>query len=469
MAAGVGPGYLVDSGAGRDMGHGGSSTSDALTVTSNGDRRGDPDRDVGPLRRVLLDAAAEHGLSMKDLTVLDKRNDPYRIDTPAGHRDGAWLKAQIDELVDSWTIHLRGLHYILVTVQAVKPDGARYRNVEADWKWLLADAAKAARWLGYVPFSRIVDQRNDPPTVRTFDPMEPEPYLTFPLDITIPRVENIAPRLRVDDFEGVQPYRLVLAGEKSSLRPVLAPLADELSADLFLPNGHMSDTMAHQMAKAGSHDGRPMAVFYISDCDPSGWDMPGELARKMQALKTLLFPDLEVQVHRVALTPDQVREYNLPSTPLKDTETRADKWSLAMGVQQTEVDALAALRPDVLDRLVRDAVAPFYDSELDRRVAAAQRDWLDTARDVVTDHLDLEQRNRIRDDAGPKLDEMREQIEELNDQLRIDLDDFDLPDIVVPEAEVTGVGVTTPLFDSDDDFVDQTTWLIHDRSYGGSS
>jgi hypothetical protein len=31
----------------------------------------------------------------------------------------------------------------------------------------LADefAAKAARWLGYVPFSRIIDERNDEPEV----------------------------------------------------------------------------------------------------------------------------------------------------------------------------------------------------------------------------------------------------------------------------------------------------------------
>ena len=58
------------------------------------------------------------------------------------------------------------------------------------------------------------------------------------------------------------------------------------------------------------------------------------VSRKLQALKALEFGGLDIEVHRVALTPDQVREYGLPSTPLKDTERRADKWTAAMGVEQ---------------------------------------------------------------------------------------------------------------------------------------
>jgi hypothetical protein len=70
---------------------------------------------AGPLRRVLDTAVAESGLSMDDYTVLDKKNDPYRVDTPAGHRDGQWFKAQIADLgLSDEEIHLRGLHYQLL-------------------------------------------------------------------------------------------------------------------------------------------------------------------------------------------------------------------------------------------------------------------------------------------------------------------------------------------------------------------
>ena len=41
-----------------------------------------------------------------------------------------------------------------------------------------------------------------------------------------------------------------------------------------------------------------------------------------------------------------------------------------MGVQQTEVDALAALRPDLLRQIAVDAIKVFYDAALDDRVTA---------------------------------------------------------------------------------------------------
>ena len=46
-----------------------------------------------------------------------------------------------------------------------------------------------------------------------------------------------------------------------------------------------------------------MRVFYFADCDPAGWQMPISVARKLQAQKALHFPELEFEVHRVALYP----------------------------------------------------------------------------------------------------------------------------------------------------------------------
>ena len=47
-----------------------------------------------------------------------------------------------------------------------KPDGSVYQNSECEWKWLSDRVSKAARWLGYVPFTRITDQRNTEPDPR---------------------------------------------------------------------------------------------------------------------------------------------------------------------------------------------------------------------------------------------------------------------------------------------------------------
>jgi hypothetical protein len=415
---------------------------------------------TGALRRLLEQTAATEQVPMKDLTVLAPQNDPFRVDTPAGHRDGAWLAMTARELgLGDRKIHLRGLHYM--ALGRPKPDGTTYANTEADWLWLSASAGKAARWLGYVPFQQIVDQRNTPPTVRVFKRLEPWPYLTVDVGIDVPPVEELMPTVGAADFEGVQPFKLVIVGEKSSLAEVLEPIATEHKADLYLP----SDTLLHQMARVGAEDGRPMVVLYFSDADPAGWHMPISVARKLQALQALHFPGLCFQVYRAALTPDQVREYGLPSTPLKETERRGDAWRAAMGIEQTEIDALASLRPDLLREIARAALAPSFDHTLDARVLEAYSAWLAQAKAAVAEQLGAEQISRLWAQANAQLATIRAEIDALKDAMRIDTDDFDLPEPVVPTAELNGHHPGAPLLDSGWSFAEQCRRLIASKAY----
>ncbi len=406
---------------------------------------------------------AEQGCSLKDLTVLATQNDPFRVDTPARHRDGEWLAITARDLgLGDRKIHLRGLHYMVLG--RPKPDGTNYRNTDADWLWLQGDAAKAARWLGYIPFDQIVDQRNAEPEVREFSQPEPWAYLTVGIDVELPDADDIMPGLSVEDFRGVQTHRVVMVGEKSSLADVLVPIARAHDADLYLPTGEMSDTLVYRIARTAAGDGRPLVVLYFADCDPAGWQMPLSVGRKLQAFRELL-GGFEFELHRVALTPGQVREYGLPSTPLKDTEKRGDRWQSAMGVQQTEIDALASLRPDLLRQIARHAIALFYDYELGRRVARARSEWLGEAMEIINRDIDGDQLARIRAEAEQKLSEMRAQIAELNDQLRIDASDFDLPPIVIPGADLNGREPPGPLLASWWPFADQCRALIDSKAY----
>jgi hypothetical protein len=97
--------------------------------------------------------------------VLSPQNDPYRLDTEEGHRLGQWFADQVARFLGAdRRIHLRGFLYVLVAGGDVeKPDGATFANTDENWVWLQARAAKPARWLGYVPFERIVDERNAKP------------------------------------------------------------------------------------------------------------------------------------------------------------------------------------------------------------------------------------------------------------------------------------------------------------------
>jgi hypothetical protein len=68
----------------------------------------------GTLRSVIEAACQELDLGLGDLTVLSARVDPYRLDTPAGHRDGEWATQQLNRLYGpTRRAHWRGLHYAI--------------------------------------------------------------------------------------------------------------------------------------------------------------------------------------------------------------------------------------------------------------------------------------------------------------------------------------------------------------------
>jgi hypothetical protein len=428
------------------------------------DKANRPRRDSGPLRALLVQTAANEGVSLNDLTVLSNQNDPFRVDTESGHRDGRWLRDTAQELgLGDRKIHLRGLHYMVLG--RPKPNGETYANTEEDWDWLSAGAGKAARWLGYIPFDQITDQRNTPPVVRLHTAADPYPHIYVDAAIDVPPVDEMLPKVHIDDFVGTQPFKLVLVGEKSSLDGVLGPIADSYKADLYLPTGEPSDTLLYNMARIGADDGRPMIVLYFSDADPSGWQMPLSVARKLQALKAEWFGDLDFQVYRVALTPEQVREHELPSSVLKETEKRAGAWREAMGIEQTEIDALASLQPDLLREIARAALDPFYGWQLDSRVAQERRRWLGEAQAALERQLHPELLGEVRQRAEERLATIREQADALFREMRIDVGDIELPDAVVPEPELNGRPSTVPLLDSDWPFASQCYRLRRSKSY----
>ena len=119
------------------------------------------------------------GHDLDELTVLTPANDPFRQDTETGHAHGKWLRDSMERLgvevgEEGRKVHMRGLHYMLIGQPA--PDGTPYQNTDEQWSWLYGAAGKAARWLGYVPFGQIIDQRNAEPVIR-ITPLAPSRML----------------------------------------------------------------------------------------------------------------------------------------------------------------------------------------------------------------------------------------------------------------------------------------------------
>jgi hypothetical protein len=372
---------------------GAEPTSSSLAAPSSGlpdDRfamRATAMAETGVLASVIRDAARATGLSRDDLTVLAVKNDPYRRDTPKGHRLGRWFAEHFRQLLLSSTarIHLRGFHYVLVSRGDVeKPDGVGYENSDDDFNWLANEAAKAARWLGYVEFDRIVDNRNAAPVIHRYRHTDaPAASVVASLDDWANEwsrdlggdieIGDCQPSAVLSNFGAEQPYCFAFFGEKSSLEDVLDPIAQRIRANMYLCAGEMTDTLIYEMARDAAADGRKLIVFTFSDFDPAGWQMPISIARKLQALRDLKFPDLRAQVVPVSLTLSQVLDLGLPTTPVKQGDNRRDRWDEAFGPAlreaglvaddepaQVEIDALAAIRPDDLRRITEEKIALYW-------------------------------------------------------------------------------------------------------------
>jgi hypothetical protein len=440
---------------------------------SRNTRHRDPEQAVklnghGVLRSIIENARQELGYGLGELTVLSAQVDPYRLDTSSGHRDGAWLAKQLNRLVTRGKkIHWRGLHYVIVAKGGLrKPNGEAYVNTDEDWVWLSTVAGKAARWLGYIPFERIIDNRNAEPFICHKARVTPEAYVSIGLDVTIPDADDLEPFPVAVGFEPRQAFHFVTFGEKASLEDVLLPIARRKQADLYLPTGEISDTLLHRIAKDASEDGRPMVMFTLADADPSGYQMSVSIGRKLQAFRDLLFPQLRFEVVPVALTVDQVRELGLPSTPLKETEKRADRWREAFGVEQTEIDALATLQPDVLTEIVERAFDPYFDRTLEARVTEAEEAWEERARAALSEQIDPEHLEALREEATEKLTELKDAIDNINERMRLAAaDHFELPQIEVPEPEVDDDPSTLALVKFGDDWVAATHALIRRKAY----
>jgi hypothetical protein len=193
--------------------------------------------------------------------------------------------------------------------------------------------------------------------------------------------------------------------------------------------------------------------------------MSVSIGRKLQAFRDLFFPDLRFEVVPVALTVDQVRELSLPSTPLKETEKRADRWRQAFGIEQTEIDALATLRPDVLREILKRAFDPYFDATLEDRVREAHDEWRERAQEAIDEQVDPSILAALRAEAAERLSELESAITDINERLRLAADDFSLPRIEVPGPEDQDAS-RQALVSFDDDWVAATRALIARKQYG---
>jgi hypothetical protein len=156
--------------------------------------------------------------------------------------------------------------------------------------------------------------------------------------------------------------------EKDALAGVVVDVTEEYDVPLMVSRGYASLSFLHSAAENMEEQHRPCFIYHFGDYDPSGVNA----AEKIDETLNELAPSAEISFERVAVTPEQIAAWNLPTRPTKSTDTRAKSWG--GGSESVELDAI---EPDMLRRLVRDTIEdhlPADELERLREIEEAERE-----------------------------------------------------------------------------------------------
>jgi hypothetical protein len=174
-------------------------------------------------------------------------------------------------------------------------------------------------------------------------------------------VRAMAADFKLDRSAG-QKARLVVTCEAAGMVPQLERVTHPLGATVMSGGGFESTTDRHKFAAALAGHDRPTEVLDIGDHDPSGAHRFLAYQEDIKAFARELGGDVTFTC--LAVTPRQIRRYDLPTAPKKSTDKRAFRG---------ETCQVEALPPDVLADILRTAIEQRIDRRAYKRVLRQER------------------------------------------------------------------------------------------------
>ena len=168
------------------------------------------------------------------------------------------------------------------------------------------------------------------------------------------------------------------------MNDILDPISRRYRVNLQTGVGELSITRTHELfEKRVRQVGRPVRIGYLFDFDPGGQSMPVAVSRKLEFfLRSHNGGNHDVKLFPLVLSLEEIKQYKLPRTPIKDSESRKDKFEERFGDGATELDALEALHPGTLETIVCEWIDHYYDHGLEARVEGAKQDLESELNDV---------------------------------------------------------------------------------------
>jgi hypothetical protein len=161
----------------------------------------------------------------------------------------------------------------------------------------------------------------------------------------------------IDKWQGQNNYLEVWV-EKDALIDIVEQSSKEYQVSCFSCRGYVSQSAMYEAGKRlyNNTDDKEIHIIHLGDHDPSGIDMTRDIFERLE-----LFSNWNINIHRIALNMDQVKQYNPPPNPAKVTDSRAKEYINNYGSKSWELDAL---NPEDLRSLIQGKILSLMDYDL---------------------------------------------------------------------------------------------------------
>lgn len=170
--------------------------------------------------------------------------------------------------------------------------------------------------------------------------------------------------------------------EKDAVSNIIQPVCSKWDVIFMANRGYSSQSALYEAGKrfeSAHFEGKVLHLIYLGDHDPSGMDMTRDVKDRMELFleyrEGVAEENIPIVVERIALNMPQVKLYNPPENPAKQTDSRFDVYRDQYGDASWELDAL---QPSVLEQLVDDSVEAhvdhaMWDKAVDLEAASKQK------------------------------------------------------------------------------------------------
>jgi len=251
---------------------------------------------------------------------------------------------------DGYVLTLRQLYYQLVSADIIPNKVSEYAK--------LSNLLKEGRIAGIVDWDAIEDRLRKPDNPASWN---------NPAEI----INACIKQYRKDRMKGQNTYLEVWV-EKDALSGVLKRVTYQYGIPIIVNRGYSSVTAMYdaynRFEDAYNYNDQNTTVIYIGDFDPSGQDMIRDILDRINEFNG----SFTFNVEPIALTWDQIKEFNPPPNPAKITDPRAKEYIKKHGPTSWEVDAL---KPEVLNKILTNKINEYIDSNMfDNVLLSEQRD-----------------------------------------------------------------------------------------------